>query len=38
VGEANVYPYATRDEFKAFVEKDKERWRGYVRIAGIKPM
>jgi tripartite-type tricarboxylate transporter receptor subunit TctC len=33
-----AYPYATRDEFKAFVDKDKERWHEYVRIAGIKPM
>jgi tripartite-type tricarboxylate transporter receptor subunit TctC len=32
------YPHASRDEFKAFVDKDKDRWREYVRVAGIKPM
>jgi tripartite-type tricarboxylate transporter receptor subunit TctC len=32
-----VYPPASREEFKAFVEKDKSRWREYVRIAGIQP-
>lgn len=33
-----AYPHASRDEFKAFVDKDKDRWREYVRVAGIKPM
>lgn len=32
------YPYASRSEIKAFIDKDRDRWREYVRIAGIKPM
>jgi tripartite-type tricarboxylate transporter receptor subunit TctC len=31
------YPYASRAELKAFIDKDRDRWREYVRIAGLKP-